>query len=111
MGYPALHPQVPGCSRKIRAIHPSTGRLHNVRAILEAVDECVQDALEQLREHASSTGLSFEVLGVGFSSLVMNLVGVDDEGEPVGDDATLSYACHVNAVTEEVQVLKRYALR
>lgn len=48
-----------------------------------------------------------DIVAVGFSSLVMNLVGVDAEGIPVGDEATLSYACNLPQVATKVKELQR----
>ncbi len=38
----------------------------------------------------------------------MKLSGVDAEGEPVGEEATLAYACHGSAVAAKVQELQGY---
>ena len=50
---------------------------------------------------------SYQVVAIGFSTFVItNLVGVDIFGEPVGEPATLSYACNRENVVEECQNLR-----
>jgi gluconokinase len=48
----------------------------------------------------------YKVTAIGFSTFVMNLVGVDRHGHLVGDEATLSYACQTAEVNAEVEDLK-----
>lgn len=107
-------------ARHVRAIHPDTGRIGSVPLLLDAVDEVVEETLERLRRmsnaslssSSSSAPLAFEIVGIGFTSFVMNLVGVDDNGEPVDDDrATLCYACNTPEVAAHVKALKRYVRR
>ena len=69
--------------------------------LLDVLDECVDDVLKQLQ------GEKHIIMGVGFSTFVMNLVGVNRLGEMVGDDATMSYACQIPDVNAEVEILKR----
>ena len=51
-------------------------------------------------------GRPFRIVGVGFSSFVMNLVGVNGLGVPVGEEASISYACNTAEVAKEVQSLQ-----
>jgi hypothetical protein len=97
--------------RQVRAIHPDTGRIISVPLLLSAVDEVVDEILERMRTISSASSFAFEIVGVGFTSFVMNLVGVDESGEPVDDDrATLTYACNTPEVAGHVRALKRYVL-
>jgi gluconokinase len=103
--------------RQVRAVHPNTGRIASVPLLLDAVDEVVDETLERLRSMSSSsssrpTTFAFEVMGIGFTSFVMNLIGVDENGKPVDDDkATLCYACNTPEVAGHVRTLKRYVRR
>lgn len=88
------------------AVHPETGKIRWRQApdgctLLDLVDQCVDELLEKLPSS------SMDIVAVGFSSLVMNLVGVDAEGIPVGDEATLSYACNLPQVATKVKELQR----
>jgi len=47
-----------------------------------------------------------QVIGIGFSTFVMNLVGVDVYGEPVDELATLSYACNREDVVWQCRRLR-----
>ena len=102
------------------SVIPNTGyiRIHDV---LTAIDECVDEVLRSLRsmatdvsstkpevEHDARMRLqpSFQIVAIGFSTFVMNLVGVDEYGEPVGESATLSYACNREDVVRECQTLR-----
>lgn len=95
--------QVASVSHKMRLVQPNSGTI-NVRPLLDRVDTCVDEVIQRLLEVYNSA--KFQVVAVGFSTFVMNLVGVGREGEVVGPDATLSYACNSEAVTEEVHALK-----
>ena len=96
------------------AVHPETGkiRLHqfgddetNV-TLLDLVDQCIDKTLAKLQQSSSSSD-DVEIVAVGFSSLVMNLIGVDADGTPVGEEATLSYACNLPPVAAKVKELQR----
>ena len=83
-------------------------------SLLDVLDECVDDVLEQLRMRRSSSSDSDDetiaIQAVGFTTFVMNLVGVDRDGNVVGgegDESTLSYACQIPEVNAEVEDLKR----
>ena len=71
------------------------------RNLLDVLDECVDDVLNQneLQEK--------QIIGVGFSTFAMNLVGVNRLGEMVGGDATMSYACQMPEVNAEVEEIIR----
>jgi gluconokinase len=111
-----------GCSTqtKFRSIRPTTGRialLLNQKAegddgssssssLLDEIDRCVDECLKALREKHHEDG--FSIVGLGFSTFVMNLVGVDENGQPVDEQATLSYACNAPLVAQECRNMKRY---
>lgn len=90
-----------GSSRKSRSLHPISGKVC-LEPILTAVEECVDDVLQQLTVEED-----YEVVAVGLTSFVMNLVGVDGSGTAVGDDVTISYVCNTDAVAEEVRILQK----
>jgi hypothetical protein len=95
-----------------QAVHPHTGRLclqqDDDRSLFAVVEACIDETLRKL---ATSTKSDGAIVAVGFSSLVMNLLGVDAEGQPVGEEATLTYACHGSAVAAKVQELQGYETR
>ena len=96
------------CS-KVSSVRPTTGHIvlrHNKESTLfDLIDGCVDDTLALLRKHYQDS--NYEVVGVGFSSFVMNFIGLNDSGHPVGEEATLSYASNTPDVVKECQVLKR----
>ena len=71
-------------------------------SLLDLVDASVQDVLDQVKQEES-----VQIVAVGFSSLVMNLVGVDSEGQVI-PQATACYACNQPAVANKVKELQRY---
>jgi gluconokinase len=96
---------------KIRSVHPNTGNivLNGVNedtgesySLLDEIDACIDKTLQALRSQQES----FQVVGVGFSTFVMNLVGVDRDGNVVGEEATISYACNSPQVAQECKSLK-----
>jgi hypothetical protein len=95
-----------------QAVHPHTGRLclqqDDDRSLFAVVEACIDETLQKL---ATSTKSDGAIVAVGFSSLVMNLLGVDAAGQPVGEEATLTYACHSSAVAAKVQELQGYETR
>ena len=109
---------VEGCSvsKKLQAVQPNTGKINvyldHAGSIFDEIDSCVDDSLVKLRRHYRTDDdeeeekKSFVVQGVGFSTFVMNLIGVDEEGRPVGNDATMSYACNTPAVVAECERLR-----
>jgi gluconokinase len=96
---------VASSSQQRRSVHPGTGRIilmddTSGESLLDVIDGCVDDVLRQLLQG------EYKVTAIGFSTFVMNLVGVDRHGHLVGDEATLSYACQTAEVNAEVEDLK-----
>ena len=92
--------------RKIRSVQPNTGKIKLTGedcSLLDEIDACVDTTLQALRDN----GESFQVVGLGFSTFVMNLVGVDKNGHVVGEEATISYACNTREVANECRTLRR----
>jgi len=91
----------------ISAIDPNTGNIH-VKQVLSAIDECVDEVLSLLRSTQDNTSSNdgYQIVALGFSTFVMNLVGVDVNGDPVSDVATCSYACNRDDVVRECQALR-----
>jgi len=90
------------------AINPNTGYIH-IQQVLSAIDECVDEVLCLLRStdnNNTSSSDGYQIIAVGFSTFVMNLVGVDVNGDPVSDVATCSYACNRDDVVRECQALR-----
>jgi gluconokinase len=104
-------------SRPHRSVQPNTGKIalqggggEDGPSLMDLVDQCVDETLRKLRaELFDRDQQQWEVLGIGFSTFVMNLVGVSADGDVVGEEASISYACNSAAVGKEVQALKRYA--
>jgi sugar (pentulose or hexulose) kinase len=123
--------------KEARVVQPNTGRIiieqhyhagtngdgnkeHNdttrtehttTTTLFDLIDSCVDDTLKLLRERSKQQQnnlLAFDILGVGFSTLVMNLIGVDHNGDVIGEAATMSYACNSLEATNYCQTLKRY---
>lgn len=70
------------------------------------IDTCVDNVLSLLQSSLSQ----FDIVGIGFSTFVMNLVGVDEWGAPVDDGMTCSYACNRREAVEECERLKQLSL-
>ena len=87
------------------AINPNTGHIH-VHQVLSAIDECVDKVLCVLRAQHNTSNYGYQIVAVGFSTFVMNLIGVDMNGDPVSDVATCSYACNRDDVVIECQALR-----
>ena len=89
-----------------------------VQQVLSAIDECVDKVLYLLRAsdhdisgysddtNATTNSNCFQIVAIGFSTFVMNLIGVDTNGSPVDDVATCSYACNRDDVVKECQDLR-----
>jgi gluconokinase len=94
------------CCRKIRCVQPNTGKIQleteEGGSLLDEIDACVEMILQDLRQY-----WDFQVVGLGFSTFVMNLVGVDSSGNVVGQEATLSYACNSSDVVKECRNLRK----
>lgn len=118
-GNHSLVKPIPNCrsSRTVRSVQPNTGKIQLLgssagdKSLMDNLDICMDDLLDRLRQvytgNESSCG-AFQVLAVGFSSFVMNLVGVDQEGNIVGDEASISYACNAPSVAKQCRHLRRY---
>jgi sugar (pentulose or hexulose) kinase len=95
-------------SQSRRSVQPRTGQIvlanNDGTTMLDDIDVLVDQVLSQLQSASNNT---YNVIAVGFSSFVMNLVGVDVHGQLLGDHATLSYACSRSEVNAEVKHLKR----
>eukprot|EP00978_Attheya_sp_CCMP212_P048251 scaffold493018_cov43-Attheya_sp.AAC.1 len=74
--------------------------------LFDEIDKCVDDTLMKLRRESIRCEFSFQVVGLGITSLVMNLIGVDEKGSTLGSHATLTYACNSPHVKEQCQRLR-----
>jgi ribulose kinase len=83
----------------------STGHIL-ISQLLPMIDTCVDNVLSLLQSSLSQ----FDIVGIGFSTFVMNLVGVDEWGVPVDDEMTCSYACNRREAVEECERLKQLSL-
>lgn len=97
-------------SHDFQAIDPVTGRIKmqdtvHGRYLLDEIDSVIDECLAALRKHVMDP---IQIIGLGFSSFVMNFVAVDENGTLVGEMATLSYACQSPEVALACRKLKRY---
>jgi gluconokinase len=98
-------------------------------SLLDEIDSCIDDQLKRLEEVMISSPIavtttttteeqadpstdpppppSYQIVGIGISTFVMNLVGVDSEGNLVGPMASCSYACNAPAVALECRSLRQ----
>jgi gluconokinase len=94
-------------SKSIRAVQPNTGRINlfddNGTFLLDVVDICVDGTLKALREKEDE---NLEIVAVGISSFVMNLVAIDEQGKCLGPEASISYACNTPEVAKECRNLR-----
>mmetsp|Transcript_24974 Transcript_24974/g.49747 ORF Transcript_24974/g.49747 Transcript_24974/m.49747 type:complete len:633 (-) Transcript_24974:93-1991(-) len=90
---------------KMASVVPNTGYIR-INEVLAAIDECIDQVLRLLRLQFLSQ--KYEVVAVGISTFVMNLIGVNEFGKPIGESATLSYACNREDVVRECQKLEDY---
>lgn len=81
-----------------QAIEPITGKIDF--SILRLIDNTIDQVLIQLR---SSSGL-VRVRALGFSTFVMNLIGLDENHQPI---ESLSYACNTEEVSDEVRAIRQ----
>lgn len=81
------------------SVSPNTGYIR-IHEVLDAVDLCIDEVLHLLRQTITDESNNYSISAVGFSTFVMNLVGVDKFGLPLGDEATMSYACNRANVLE-----------
>ena len=112
-------------SYKRASIQPNTGKIvlfdmddiHNTiidndsqsvgkRSIFDDIDKCIDETLGLLRSHYNQVSIPFHIIGIGISSFVMNLIGINVRGEILGEKMTLSYACNSNEVVVECSKLK-----
>lgn len=89
---------------QMTSVIPNTGYIR-INEVLDAIDLCVDEVLRLLRQ--TITGGSYNIIALGFSTFVMNLVGVDEFGIPLGDEATMSYACNRTEVLDTCSSIKR----
>jgi hypothetical protein len=114
---PYITASIASASRDFCAVKPITGKIminDNNDALglnlFIIVDHCIDDVLKILEDktHVEGTGkFDYNILGCGIASFVMNLIGVDDDGLPLGNEATFSYACNDDTVNMEAENLKR----
>lgn len=93
------------CNISFRSVKPNSGKislLFGKGTLMDAVDESVSSVLRKLR------GLkqSFQVVGVGFSSFVMNLIAVDAQGKFFDEEASITYACNSPEVVNECKQIR-----
>jgi sugar (pentulose or hexulose) kinase len=74
--------------------------------LFDCIDTCVDQVLDQLQQ-TNDDRYPYSVVGIGFTTFVMNLIGVDHDGKPIGNDISMSYACQTTQVQDEVQQLQR----
>lgn len=93
--------------RQMRTVEPNTGKImlqtEGGTNLLDEIDGIIDECLEKLRNSADE----IRVVGLAFATFCMNLIAIDENGKPVGKEATLSYACSTPAVGEECRWLKR----
>ena len=80
-----------------------------INEVLLGIDNCIDEMLKLLSQqhhHAPAGDSSYQVIAIGFTTFVMNLVAVDIHGDPVGEAATCSYACNKEDVVEECNRLR-----
>jgi sugar (pentulose or hexulose) kinase len=78
--------------------------------LFDCIDTCVDQVLYQLQRNPNDSTCQmhdFNIVGVGFTTFVMNLIGIDPNGRPLGNNVTMSYACQTKQVQEEVLQIKR----
>ena len=92
--------------KQLRGVEPSTGQIF-VSDIQTQVDTCVDDVLNQLQREAFDydNSSSFEIVSIGVSTFVMNLIGLDYDNNVV---TTLSYACNTPSVAAESRALLQH---
>lgn len=93
-------------STKARSVQPNTGKIqlaYGTETLLDKIDQCVDNVLKQLKKQEVA---QVRIVGVGFSSFVMNLIAVDKDGKLLGDQFTISYACNTPAVAQECKEIR-----
>lgn len=97
-----------GHTTLLSAIISETGHIR-IHEVLKGIDNCIDETLKLLSlNHVSTDPESdYQVVAIGFTTFVMNLVAVDIDGNPVGEAATCSaYACKRDDVVQECQRLR-----
>lgn len=87
----------------VSTVIASTGNIR-IHEVLAAIDNCIDNTLQLLRLHMPDP--CYQVIAIGFTSFMMNLVAVDIHGEPVGQAATCSDMCDREEVVLECQHLR-----
>jgi sugar (pentulose or hexulose) kinase len=96
-------------SLSIRTVEPNTGKIELIstneegNSLFDDIDGLIDAMLDRLRTYPKE----LNVRGIGFSTFCMNLLALDQLGNPLGKDATISYACSTEAVRNECAILKR----
>ena len=77
------------------------------RTILQDINGCIDETIASLRVHQHET---FQIIAVGITTFVMNLIGIDNNGENVslGKEYTCSYACNLQSVQHQCHQLKEH---
>jgi hypothetical protein len=96
-----------------RTVQPNTGRVlvngddddKSRNNLLDIVDQCVDINLKQVHD-IFGDGNEYNVVAFGFSEFVMNLVAVDCNGQLLGNEYSMSYACNTTAVSNQVNSIK-----
>ncbi|KAL3945654.1 MAG: hypothetical protein SGBAC_000222 [Bacillariaceae sp.] len=97
--------KIQASARMVSCVKPNSGKIrwyHGNGTLLDVVDQCVDETIQSLRQEK----VEFKVSAVGFSSFVMNLVGVDAKCNIVDEEATMSYACNTMDVAKECKTMK-----
>jgi len=117
---PSLIRAVPDCSfsKKMQCVHPNSGRINlfsqnsssKRTTLLEEIDSSVDATLAKLRGQYncdnSLSDVAFAICGIAFSTFVMNLIGVDETGEMIGEAATMTYACNNAEAAKECRKIR-----
>lgn len=95
-------------SRNSSSVEAISGKIqihsaNSEKTLFDLVEDCVDETLMELL----SRNDNIKVVAVGFASFVMNLLGIDANGNIVEPQATMSYACCSDEVAKEVDSLKR----
>jgi sugar (pentulose or hexulose) kinase len=110
-------------TQEYSAVHPQTGLIRSPQDIIDKVDECVEECLLSLRQKQrdgadrdesstkegpnSNRPCKWKIVAIGFTNFSMNLVGVDKDGNVLGQDFTLCYACQCPKVSAIAEQLRR----
>lgn len=96
--------KIQSASKTVSCVRPNSGKIqwhHGNETLLDIIDQCVDVTIQKLRgDHVGS------IAAVGFSSFVMNLVGCDESGNFIDEEATMSYACNTIDVAKECKTIR-----